>query len=37
VRERGWNHELLDANDIRIFYVRHGAGFPLVLHGWPEF
>jgi pimeloyl-ACP methyl ester carboxylesterase len=38
VRERGWNHEHLDVNDIRIHYVRHGAGFPLVLlHGWPEF
>ncbi len=38
MRERGWNHEYLEANGIRIHYVRHGAGFPLVLlHGWPEF
>ena len=36
--ERGWNHEYLDANGIRVHYVRHGAGFPLILlHGWPEF
>lgn len=33
-----WNHEYLDVNGIRVHYVRHGAGFPLVLlHGWPEF
>jgi len=38
VSERGWNHEYLDANGIRVHYVRHGAGFPLILlHGWPEF
>ena len=36
--ERGWNSEYLDANGIRVHYVRHGAGFPLILlHGWPEF
>ncbi len=36
--ESRWNHEYLDASGIRIHYVRHGAGFPLVLlHGWPEF
>ena len=33
-----WNHQYLDANSIRIHYVRHGEGLPLVLlHGWPEF
>ena len=33
-----WNHRYLDANGIRIHYVRRGDGFPLVLlHGWPEF
>lgn len=33
-----WNHEYVEANGIRIHYVRHGAGTPLVLlHGWPEF
>ena len=33
-----WNHRQADANGIRIHYVRHGSGFPLVLlHGWPEF
>ncbi len=33
-----WNHRYIDANGIRIHYVRHGAGMPLVLlHGWPEF
>ena len=34
----GWNHEYLDANGIRVHYVRHGGGFPIILlHGWPEF
>jgi pimeloyl-ACP methyl ester carboxylesterase len=38
VNGSGWNHRYLDANDIRVHYVRHGDGFPLVLlHGWPEF
>lgn len=33
-----WNHCAIDANGIRIHYVRHGAGAPIVLlHGWPEF
>lgn len=36
--ETVWNHEYADANGIRVHYVRHGAGEPLVLlHGWPEF
>lgn len=34
----GWNHEYVEANGIRVHYVRHGAGEPIVLlHGWPEF
>jgi pimeloyl-ACP methyl ester carboxylesterase len=38
VSETGWNHQHLDTNGIKIHYVQHGAGFPLVLlHGWPEF
>ncbi len=33
-----WNHQYVDANGIRVHYVRHGEGSPLVLlHGWPEF
>ena len=36
--ESAWNHEYVEANGIRVHYVRHGEGFPLVLlHGWPEF
>jgi pimeloyl-ACP methyl ester carboxylesterase len=38
VNEPGWNHRDLDVNGIRVHYVRHGEGLPLVLlHGWPEF
>lgn len=38
MNEFGWNHQHLDANGIKIHYVRHGDGSPLVLlHGWPEF
>ncbi len=33
-----WNHGYAEANGIRIHYVRHGSGMPLILlHGWPEF
>jgi len=33
-----WNHQYVEANGIRIHYVRHGAGSPIVLlHGWPGF
>ena len=33
-----WNHQYLDANGIRVHYVRHGKGHLLILlHGWPEF
>lgn len=36
--ETVWNHRYSESNGIRIHYVRHGAGLPLVLlHGWPEF
>ena len=36
--EQTWNHRYAEANGIRIHYVRHGAGTPVVLlHGWPEF
>jgi pimeloyl-ACP methyl ester carboxylesterase len=36
--ETAWNHQFVEANGIRIHYVRHGAGFPLILlHGWPGF
>lgn len=35
---RRWNHHVVEANGIRIHYVRHGAGFPPILrHGWPGF
>jgi pimeloyl-ACP methyl ester carboxylesterase len=38
MNEPAWNHRHLEANGIRVHYVRHGEGFPLVLlHGWPEF
>ena len=33
-----WNHQYAEVNGIRLHYVRHGEGMPLVLlHGWPEF
>jgi pimeloyl-ACP methyl ester carboxylesterase len=38
MNEAAWNHRYVDANGIRVHYVRQGEGFPLVLlHGWPEF
>ena len=34
----GWSHEHVEANGVRVHYVRQGAGEPVVLlHGWPEF
>lgn len=34
----GWNHRTAELAGLRVHYVRHGAGPPLVLlHGWPEF
>ena len=36
--EQTWNHRYAETNGIRVHYVRHGAGMPVVLlHGWPEF
>lgn len=33
-----WNHQYADVNGVRLHYVRHGSGMPLILlHGWPEF
>ncbi len=33
-----WNHHYASVNGIRVHFVRHGRGFPLLLlHGWPEF
>lgn len=38
MREPDWNHNYASVNGIRIHFVRHGGGFPLILlHGWPEF
>ena len=32
-----WNHRHVEASGIRVHFVRHGGGAPLVLlHGWPE-
>ncbi|HEY0129352.1 MAG TPA: alpha/beta hydrolase [Rubrobacteraceae bacterium] len=36
--EAAWNHGYVEANGVRLHYVRQGSGTPLVLlHGWPEF
>jgi pimeloyl-ACP methyl ester carboxylesterase len=36
--EATWNHGYVEANGVRLHYVRQGSGTPLVLlHGWPEF
>lgn len=33
-----WNHQFAEANGVRLHYVRHGQGQPVVLvHGWPGF
>ena len=33
-----WNHGDVEVDGVRLHYVRHGGGVPLVLlHGWPEF
>lgn len=38
ITDADWNHQYVTVNTIRLHYVRHGAGAPLVLlHGWPEF
>jgi pimeloyl-ACP methyl ester carboxylesterase len=33
-----WNHQFAQVNGVRLHYVRHGAGTPVLLvHGWPGF
>ena len=33
-----WNHQYADLPGLRMHYVRHGQGMPVILlHGWPEF
>ncbi len=33
-----WNHQFAQVNGVRLHYVRHGSGTPLLLlHGWPGF
>ncbi len=33
-----WNHQYADLSGLRVHYVRHGQGMPVILqHGWPEF
>lgn len=33
-----WNHQFAEVNGVRLHYVRHGEGTPVVLvHGWPGF
>jgi pimeloyl-ACP methyl ester carboxylesterase len=33
-----WNHQFAEVNGVRLHYVRHGSGKPVVLvHGWPGF
>ena len=33
-----WNHQFAKVNGVRLHYVRHGKGTPVVLvHGWPGF
>lgn len=33
-----WNHQFAQVNGVRLHYVRHGAGKPVLLvHGWPGF
>jgi len=35
---RGWNHQFIEVNDVKLHFVREGQGQPLILlHGWPEF
>ena len=36
--EFDWNHQYADLPGLRVHYVRHGKGLPVILqHGWPEF
>tara|TARA_Y100001934_G_scaffold227019_1_gene272550 strand:+ start:5375 stop:6250 length:876 start_codon:yes stop_codon:yes gene_type:complete len=33
-----WNHQYAELPSVKIHYVRHGAGHPIILcHGYPEF
>ncbi len=33
-----WTHHFASVAGVRLHYVRHGAGFPVILlHGWPGF
>ena len=33
-----WNHQFAEVNGVRLHYVRHGGGKPVLLvHGWPGF
>ncbi len=33
-----WNHQFVEANGVRLHYVRQGSGEPvLLIHGWPGF
>lgn len=33
-----WNHHIAETSRLKVHYVRHGTGMPLILqHGWPEF
>ena len=33
-----WNHQFAEVNGVRLHYVRHGAGKPVIfVHGWPGF
>ena len=32
-----WNHQYADLPDLRVHYVRHGAGMPVILVGSPVF
>ena len=33
-----WNHEYAELPGLKVHYVRHGKGLPVILqHGWPEF
>jgi pimeloyl-ACP methyl ester carboxylesterase len=36
--EYDWKHQYADLPGLRVHYVRHGQGMPIILqHGWPEF
>ncbi|MFX1298072.1 MAG: alpha/beta fold hydrolase, partial [Promethearchaeota archaeon] len=36
--EDKWDHKYIETNNIRMHYVTHGKGSPIVLlHGFPEF